>query len=500
MASAAKKPRGKSTADANSRRNNAASNKGARKAGGKKKADDLLRVRMYRVGFGDFFLLTVPSADGPQHILIDCGVTNGNSGKGDIHTIKAAVAHMAEETKGRLALIVVTHRHMDHIIGFSRCEEIFKNFKVDAIWMSIWETEYKSEIVQLQADLNSLAFGVHQYLVPLAGSEDPAINAVLGMLENATGMSLTEGPGGGTNAKSLQLLKTTLGVKPQYLSRGETPKLPAGLVAAGMEAIILGPPPVDATEFMKLMDLKKGVGQYLDAVQDGGNEHFAAFGPGWKAEPTDYPTSAFREWAPRKAGVMPDFSRRYPERIQQILQDVQPAALYLAAKQLDDFLNNQSLVVLFTWKQKKLLFAGDAQAGNWEYWLYDLDQPSKTGVGEKLTEQGESILGSLDFYKMGHHGSTNATPISAVTAMGKGFAAMCSTEAGSFGSVENESEVPRIPLLDALVKKCALVRSDQFAATVNGETIPPQPDLTQELPKPERGRFEVGSCFVDYLF
>ncbi len=28
---------------------------------------------MYRVGFGDFFLLTVPGNDGPAHILIDCG-------------------------------------------------------------------------------------------------------------------------------------------------------------------------------------------------------------------------------------------------------------------------------------------------------------------------------------------------------------------------------------------------------------------------------------------
>jgi hypothetical protein len=42
-----------------------------------------LRIRMYRVGFGDFFLMTIPSDSGPQHILIDCGVTNGRTGKGD---------------------------------------------------------------------------------------------------------------------------------------------------------------------------------------------------------------------------------------------------------------------------------------------------------------------------------------------------------------------------------------------------------------------------------
>ena len=38
------------------------------------KAASGLRVRMYRVGFGDFFLLSVPSKLGASHILIDCGV------------------------------------------------------------------------------------------------------------------------------------------------------------------------------------------------------------------------------------------------------------------------------------------------------------------------------------------------------------------------------------------------------------------------------------------
>ena len=458
-----------------------------------------LRVRMYRVGFGDFFLLTVPSADGPQHVLIDCGVTNGRTGKGDIHTIKSAVKHMAKETNSHLALIIVTHRHMDHIIGFSRCEDDFKDFKVDAIWMPYWETEYVPEVVKFQTDLTAIALDVQQQLAA-AGSDDPDVATVLGILENATGVSPKDGPGGGTNARSLDLLKTKLGVKPDYLSRGDKPTLPAALVSAGLEATILGPPPADALEFMKLTDLKKGVGQYLGAAQDGGAEKqaFAPFGPAWKAGPSDYPISAFREWAPRPPAPR-EPARRYNERIEQVITEAQPAALMTAAKQLDDFLNNQSLVVLFTWNDKTLLFAGDAQAGNWEYWLYDLDTPSKTTLGATPTAEGASILGKLDFYKVGHHGSTNATPISAVTAMGTGFAAMCSTQADSFGSVKNASEVPRGPLLDALGKKCALVRSDQITVEVDGLTVPPAADAPKQVPKPRRGTYVVGSCYVDYL-
>jgi hypothetical protein len=181
------------------------------------------------------------------------------------------------------------------------------------------------------------------------------------------------------------------------------------------------------------------------------------------------------------------------------VREALPASLLLAAKVLDGMLNNQSLVVLFTWNGKKLLFAGDAQAGNWEYWLYDLDKPKSDPSADKLSQQGHDVLGSLDFYKAGHHGSTNATPIAAVEAMGKDFVTMCSTQSGSFGSLENESEVPRVPLLDALGKKSALVRSDQIAVTVNGQTIPAAPDAPATLPKPKAGSFVVGECYVDYF-
>src|SRR5713101_1338866 len=320
---------------------------GTKKAGknkaGKKKSGGQgnggLRVRMYRVGFGDFFLMTVPSAAGPQHILIDCGVTKGTTSKGDIGTIKAAVRHMAAETGSKLALIIVTHRHQDHIIGFSRCEEVFKKFKVDAIWMSHWETEYVAKVKEFQADLTSLALDVQQHLA-LRGSRDPAMDAVLGMLENATGFSAAERPGGGTNAKSLALLKNDLGVQPEYLHRGDTPTLPASLADAGLEAEILGPPPPDALEFMKLTDLKKGVGQFLDAAENGNGEteRLVPFGAAWHGEPSDYPASAFREFALRKPGVLPDFSERHADRIEKVIAAAQPAALLVAAKQLDDFL------------------------------------------------------------------------------------------------------------------------------------------------------------------
>ena len=456
-----------------------------------------LRVRMYRVGFGDFFLITVPASTGPQHILVDCGVTRGKTGKGDIATIKTAVRHMAAETGSKLALIIVTHRHQDHIIGFSRCATEFAKFKVDAVWMPIWETEYQSKVTKFQEDLEGLAFSLGA--AALAGDHDANTDEIVGIVENATGKSPNEGPGGGTNAKSLDLLKNKLGVKPDYLAKGDAPKLPPALVKAGLSAQILGPPPVDELDMLKLMDLKKGVGQYLAALGSGRKgDRLMPFGREHVVSASDYPQSAFREWAPRgRAGVRPDFSKSRPKELEKAVRDATPAALFMAAKKLDAMLNNQSLVVLFEWQGKKLLFAGDAQGGNWEYWLYGDGTPTTDPSNLTLSRDGKHILGAIDFYKVGHHGSTNATPITAVDAMGRDFVSMCSTEGDTFGSVKNSSEVPRGPLLDALAKKSTLVRSDQIAVSEGGVSVPAA--VKEKLQKPASGTLEVGSCYVDYL-
>jgi hypothetical protein len=54
----------------------------------------------------------------------------------------------------------------------------------------------------------------------------------------------------------------------------------------------------------------------------------------------------------------------------------------------------------------------------------------------ELTEKAKDILGKIDFYKVGHHGSANATPKGAVAAMCvTAMFAPCSTqiEAYSWG-------------------------------------------------------------------
>lgn len=459
----------------------------------RRKKSSELRIRMYRVGFGDFFLMTLPTDGGPKHILVDCGVTDGKSHKGDIGTMKVAVADMVAETGGKLALVIISHRHMDHIIGFSRCKDQFSKMQVEAVWMPIWETEYDADIAKMQLEMTSMAMEA-QTALAVAANTVPDREEMLAMLENATGDFLgMKGEGGGTNAAALEILKKGFGVQPEYYSRGDKPKLPKSLDGAGLTAQILGPPPKEEIALMKLTDLRKGVGQYLGAAAgEGSIANLLPFGEAYLGDASDYPESAFREWGRRQG------SSKTPRQILEEAVQVSPNALMMAVKQLNDFLNNQSLVVLFTFQDKNLLFAGDAQAGNWEGWLYADGQPTAT-PGENLTKAGELVLKNLSFYKVSHHGSTNATPIVALAHMNDGFVAMCSTQADSFGSVNNQSEVPRQPLMEAMAKKSALVRSDQIEVKVGAKVVASAKGAPDPLPRPKRGRFEVGSCYLDYF-
>ncbi len=459
-----------------------------------------LKVRMYRVGFGDFFLVTVPTRAGDRYIVIDCGVFKGTTGKGDIGSIVEAVDDLFETTRGQLALVIMTHRHADHIAGFSRAER-FKDFKVGMVWMPYWEqfNDAKDSPSNLQLDISQVAL---QLAMQFHGRTDEVAQQAFDMLWNATGIDFDAaakgGKKGGGNAAALELLKNQFGdngKNVRYYAAGDKPELPQEL--EGLSAEILGPPPKDAKAFMKLTDFKKGVGQYLDSTMasDTGAKALHPFRQQWFADPRhDYPDKDALGYAIDYQGIM------------EAVDSAQPDMLAAAAAKIDTFLNNQSLVVLFTFGGKKLLFVGDAQAGNWEHWLYKLDAPTNdpTKAGD-LTEMSQQILQTIDFYKVGHHGSTNATPIPAVNALGKdhsaaGFVAMCSTQIDVYGNSVKGTEVPRAPLMTALGGECALIRSDSFDITTKSGIIKAAQSAAAALPKPKVGKLTKGKLYVEYSF
>ena len=126
------------------------------------------------------------------------------------------------------------------------------------------------------------------------------------------------------------------------------------------------------------------------------------------------------------------------------LQNVRSNRLLEIVRELDTVLNNTSVILLFEAGDKKLLFPGDAQIENWSY---ALSHP-----------RVRQMLAGVDLYKVGHHGSRNATPKSlwrlftrrnATPRPGR-LQTVLSTMADKFGEVDRGTEVPRESLVETL--------------------------------------------------
>ena len=115
---------------------------------------------------------------------------------------------------------------------------------------------------------------------------------------------------------------------------------------------------------------------------------------------------------------------------------------------LDTVMNNTSVILLFELGGKKLLFPGDAQIENWSYALKD----------EKNSKKVLPLLADVDVYKVGHHGSRNATPKSLFENFkNRGdetkknrLVSLISTKSGKHGTASSHTEVPRATLVKAL--------------------------------------------------
>ena len=181
-----------------------------------------IRVRMYRVGFGDFFLVTVPGNDGPAHILIDCGVHAANIG-----SINECIQDLKKTTKNRLALVILTHYHADHMSGFASNYDDFANFDhIGAVWITNRLDPDHPAASKFMVQLTSVA---QQLQLRLGARNDRDGEEAKRKVFNAIGIErgATGGEGGGGNAKALKLLQQGFKCKPPvyYYQGGDTPKL-----------------------------------------------------------------------------------------------------------------------------------------------------------------------------------------------------------------------------------------------------------------------------------
>jgi len=415
-----------------------------------------IRIRMYRIGFGDCFLVSLPvsnpdpNGDTHRHVLIDCGVHS----QGKLDMSDRAVDNIASTTGKKLSLIIATHSHQDHISGFSKR---FSSFEIGEVWMPWCENPKDSKALKLQKrhaalteKLDNHFKGERRRGTRPDTSRLAAEAAVANLVQNKTAMALLRS-GFGVNAQV------------RYLEAGDSLKNPAGIL--GLSVNVLGPPRDE--KFLAMMNPPAGQ-RYLNA-SGGGSKTLNELHP--FAERWQIKASKLKKAKDPKLAHLKLFSKEDAELFREELAS---ESLDSLAFVLDQAKNNTSLVTLFGFRGEQLLFAGDAQWGNWKFWL-DKDD-------------AEAILSSVTFLKVAHHGSHNATPKDALERMTKGkFAAMVSTQSVPWDSI------PQIPLMDRLTEqtKNQIVRSDSLVV----EKAPKGPEIDDSKLK----GFVRGDFWFDYL-
>jgi hypothetical protein len=215
-----------------------------------------------------------------------------------------------------------------------------------------------------------------------------------------------------------------------YASYGT--RLPIARLLPGVKVTVLGPP----TLAQKAQVLRQR------AVHRDEYWHFQAF---WRLRADTAVvrtgTALFSTARTYRAGEIPPESRWFIDRVRQARGE----ALLRIVRAMDDALNNTSVILLIQAGRKRFLFPGDAQWENWEYAL----------------ARHAADLRHADVYKVGHHGSLNATPRTlwnlfarrGTRTKTRRLTTLVSTRSNSkHGHRESRTEVPRDTLVAELRK------------------------------------------------
>jgi hypothetical protein len=93
------------------------------------------KVRMYRQGLGDCFLISLKRSKGEDYkILIDCGVILGTPDATAVMT--KVVDNIVEATAGKVDLLLATHEHWDHLSGFIQAAASFERLSAGEVWLA----------------------------------------------------------------------------------------------------------------------------------------------------------------------------------------------------------------------------------------------------------------------------------------------------------------------------------------------------------------------------
>jgi hypothetical protein len=415
-------------------------------------APSSITIRIYNVGSGDCLLLTFGYGARDRHVLIDFGSSRAPLAKKSKPDFMMEIAEdIREVCGGKLDAVVATRRHRDHINAFARGSkgrkdtgDIIRELQPDVV-LQPWteDPETPEDALVPVNDPGDAVAGFRQALENMhAVAEDVAAYAQRSWLGPQLQKQLAFlGDANIANAGAVKNL-ASMGQKRVYGYFGSKSGLES--VLPGVKVFVLGPPTLKQSDSIR---------RQTDKNDDEFWHLYSSFTSFW----------AFQAAAGRRVGAGQLFPRTRKQKpgpanrwFVDRLRAMQDDSLLSIVRRLDAQMNNTSLVLLFETCGKRLLFPGDAQLENWSYALRTLEQKGK-----------RAMLEEVDLYKVGHHGSLNATPKSLWRKFKKQGAAgklqtVLSTRPGVHGSTAQCTEVPRRTLLAELEAKSTLFRTDDI--------------------------------------
>jgi beta-lactamase superfamily II metal-dependent hydrolase len=388
-------------------------------------------VRMYRIGHGDCFLLAFHADSKPVHVLIDCGYKPGSPGFLK-STPDDVVADIRAVTGDKIDVAIITHEHQDHVNAITN--KRFDGMKVGEVWFAWTESAEDKLAKRLRKKYGDKLRALAAASKRLAASNPAQAKQISELLALEIGGEMEATPasvaaagaiaadGGSANKQSMRLLRGLSSKDPRCIyPHKEIIELPG---AKSVRVFALGPPYDE--DLLEDLDPHNGEGfpRYGLTGNSTAPSFAAAVNRSGKAKGAGSPFSARHsvqlDRVPRDEAVSRWFKAHYgtgagkvapqddevpsASKFRRIDNDWLLTAEHLALAMSNDT-NNASLVLAFELGKggKVLLFAADAQRGNWASWAA---KPFKDGAAEVDVRE---LLSRTVLYKTGHHGSHNAT-------------------------------------------------------------------------------------------
>lgn len=374
-------------------------------------------VRVYCQGLGDCILVRVKRKGADDFkLLIDCGVVLGTEDA--IRKMTEVAENVVHDTDGEIDVLAITHEHWDHVSGINQAADSFKKLSVGSVWVAWTEDpnddlakQLKSELGKAEKALAACASAFH------ASGDGTSVDMLSDIALAPMGAAAA-----GNSSTRAAFDKAKAMAAPQPPRMWKPTDAPFEIPEANARIYVLGPP-YDPKLIRKINPstrspetygltadgcavLPLGVVAALGLSDD--DDSLAPF--------HQRVTIPLRAQEDLSSLTEPDLKRRIEKFFaehyyggddwRRIDDDWLGPATELALA-LQSYTNNTSLVLALELgdigKGDVLLFAADAQVGNWESWQkwqWPNDAPKVTGP---------DLLKRTIFYKVGHHGSHNAT-------------------------------------------------------------------------------------------